>query len=89
MLPKIFEKENVYINETYLINGFDKRLWLGVLGVSVRTRQPGWTRLGGCYTTYTRMRLHAREGGYESMIFILNQNPTSSSFHESWSFNRR
>ena len=30
---------------------------------------------------------HTREGGCEAMLFILNTNPISLSFLESWSFN--
>ena len=41
------ENENVYINELYLINGFDERLWPGVPEVSVRIRQSGQVWLEG------------------------------------------
>ena len=51
-LPQRFENENVYINELYLINGFDKRLQPGVPWVSVQIRQPGRAELGGRYITY-------------------------------------
>ena len=48
-LLQIFENENAYINEMYLINGFDKRLLPGVPGVSVQIRQPGQAELKGRY----------------------------------------
>ena len=38
------------------------------------------------YSPRAGMRLHVREG-IKVMIFILNQNSTSLSFKESWSFN--
>ena len=49
LLPQRFENENVYINEMYLINEFDRWLRSGVPGDPVRTRQLGQTGLGGRY----------------------------------------
>ena len=53
--PKLKSLLQRFENEMYLINGFGYWLRSGVLGVSVRTRQPGQAGLGGRHTEYHKI----------------------------------